>query len=410
MGARTTGGALPDLFLRLPPREDGTVLRAQCSLVRVRQGGFMIAAPDCEEVVHFLQEQELELDGGGEATVFHLAETEMETSRGRLLGTTAVLLADVCWELVDLFIRAHSLRSSQAFELIKFTLDGQACRPRRSSLLASAEAWINEAMDEDTAGDYATADDQADVGGLPVQLDHQEEQPVETLSELELLRRRVAELEMQAQSPTPGRASSYTPGFSKVDNLDPGSRRGVLRSGATPPKASEQALLRLQQLAGGVPSRLGAHERVLRVPTGTSPGSIAAGRGLGSHNRTGARGRPEGVGGGSAGSHAAHDGPLVLQMKQLQLLTRQTQQKSYDPIHQALGGSSSTEAGSSGGGIKGCFAREAYVKVVGDLERLGEVVQKNASEELGLDVTQPHPSLMRDYIEKRTPPLASTAF
>ena len=97
-------------------------------------------------------------------------------------------------------------------------------------------------------------------------------------------------------------------------------------------------------------------------------------------------------------------------MKQLQLLTRQTQQKSYDPIHQALGGSSSTEAGSSGGGIKGCFAREAYVKVVGDLERLGEVVQKNASEELGLDVTQPHPSLMRDYIEKRTPPLASTAF
>ena len=370
----------------------------------------MIAAPDCEEVVHFLQEQELELDGGGEATVLHLAETEMETSRGRLLGTTAVLLADVCWELVDLFIRAHSLRSSQAFELIKFTLDGQACRPRRSSLLASAEAWINEAMDEDTAGDYATADDQADVGGLPVQLDHQEEQPVETLSELELLRRRVAELEMQAQSPTPGRASSYTPGFSKVDNLDPGSRRGVLRSGATPPKASEQALLRLQQLAGGVPSRLGAHERVLRVPTGTSPGSIAAGRGLGSHNRAGARGRPEGVGGGSAGSHAAHDGPLVLQMKQLQLLTRQTQQKSYDPIHQALGGSSSTEAGSSGGGIKGCFAREAYVKVVRDLERLGEVVQKNASEELGLDVTQPHPSLMRDYIEKRTPPLASTAF
>ena len=72
----------------------------------------MIAAPDCEEVVHFLQEQELELDGGGEATVLHLAETEMETSRGRLLGTTAVLLADVCWELVDLFIRAHSLRSS----------------------------------------------------------------------------------------------------------------------------------------------------------------------------------------------------------------------------------------------------------------------------------------------------------
>ena len=32
----------------------------------------------------------------------------------------------------------------------------------------------------------------------------------------------------------------------------------------TPPRASEQSLLRLQQLAGGAPSRLGAHERLAR--------------------------------------------------------------------------------------------------------------------------------------------------
>ena len=67
------------------------------------------------------------------------------------------------------------------------------------------------------------------------------------------------------------------------------------------------------------------------------------------------------------------------------------------------------EASGSGSGIKGCLAREAYVKVVADLDKLGEVVQKNASEELGLDPLQPHPGLIRDYIEKRTPPGRSPA-
>lgn len=77
----------------------------------------MVAAPDLEDVVHFFQEQELELDGGGEAAVLHLAEVAMETTRGRLLGTAAMVLIDVSWELADCFIRAHSLRSTQNFEL-----------------------------------------------------------------------------------------------------------------------------------------------------------------------------------------------------------------------------------------------------------------------------------------------------
>lgn len=158
-GARAPGGVLPSLFLRLPPREDGTVLRAQCTLIRLRFGGCMIAAPDTEEVAHFLQDQEVELEGGLESTALHLAEVEMEITRGRLLGTAAILLVDLCWDLANLFIRVYSLRSSQAFELLRFSYEGQACRPRRSSLLGAAEAWISQAMDEDAAGDYATAED-----------------------------------------------------------------------------------------------------------------------------------------------------------------------------------------------------------------------------------------------------------
>ena len=83
----------------------------------------------------------------------------MEITRGRLLGTAAILLVDLCWDLANLFIRVYSLRSSQAFELLRFSYEGQACRPRRSSLLGAAEAWISQAMDEDAAGDYATAED-----------------------------------------------------------------------------------------------------------------------------------------------------------------------------------------------------------------------------------------------------------
>ena len=124
-GARAPGGALPSLFLRLPAREDGTVLRAQCTLIKLRFGGFMIAAPDTEEVAHLLQDQEVELEGGVEATAIHLAEVEMETTRGRLLGTAAILLVDLCWDLANLFIRAHSLRSSQAFELLRFSHEGR---------------------------------------------------------------------------------------------------------------------------------------------------------------------------------------------------------------------------------------------------------------------------------------------
>ena len=124
----------------------------------------MIAAPDLEEVALLLQDQEGETEAGGEATVIHLADVEMETANF-IYGATRRLT--VCWELADLFIRAQSVRSSQAFELLKFSVDDQACRPRRNSLLAAAESWISQAMDEDAAGDYATAEDGGEADALP---------------------------------------------------------------------------------------------------------------------------------------------------------------------------------------------------------------------------------------------------
>ena len=94
---------------------------------------------------------------------------------------------------------------------------------------------------------------------------------------------------------------------------------------------------------------------------------------------------------------------MLLQMKQMNLLAKQVQPKAADPIHQALAGGGSSEASGGGSGIKGCLAREAYVKVANDLERVGAVVQANALAELGLDPANIPLGLMREYLEKRTP-------
>ena len=64
----------------------------------------------------------------------------------------------------------------------------------------------------------------------------------------------------------------------------------------------------------------------------------------------------------------------------------------------ASGGSG---ADSSGGGIKGHLAREAFLRQVADLKSVAAKVQANAMNELGL--TKAEPGLMRDFVHKRMP-------
>ena len=95
---------------------------------------------------------------------------------------------------------------------------------------------------------------------------------------------------------------------------------------------------------------------------------------------------------------------MVLQMKQMSLLSRQIQSRQpADPIQAVLGSGSSDSNGGSTSGIKGCLAREAFVKISEDLLKLAEVAQANALNELGRTSTQNTPGLMRDYLEQRVP-------
>ena len=130
-GAPPTG-PLPGVFLVLPAREDGSGLRVLGTLIRVRTGGFMVALPDIGEVAKFLQ------------------------SLTSACGEEAFNLGHASWPMCC----GHPLRNPSAYEVLRFTQGGNACRPRRSALLACSEQWIHEVMDDDTAGDYVTGEEE----------------------------------------------------------------------------------------------------------------------------------------------------------------------------------------------------------------------------------------------------------
>lgn len=384
-GPSGPGGPLPALFLCLPAKEDGTAVRSMAALVRMRSGGFMVALPDSEEVSLFLQSQE---DEGSFESAVALYPTEVlwETPRGRALGEGGILLADLVWSLAQLFIRGSPLRAASLVEVIRFTYGDQVARPNRGSVEAAADQWIHETMDEDTAADYVTIDG----GGEP-----EEEELVQDGSPHVIdLQRRVQELEemlaQQASARTPGGATSSTP--------QPPRPRGVLfDQAATPTTGGTQTLEKLRQLAGAAPLRLGAHEKTVRA---TRPSQFL--ETLQQEETLEAVEPPE-MEEGLAELEAAIQDPmqrmLLLQMKQLQLMTKQ-QEKKIDPLHAALGGS---ETSGGGSGIKGCLARDAYVRLASDVGKVGSIVQNNAAVELGLDPHQIGSGLMREYLEKRCP-------
>ena len=384
-------GPLPGVFLVLPNREDGSGLRALGTLIRVRAGGFMVALPDLGEVAEFLQSLTSE-EGAEDLIAMYTTEVEMETIRGRGLQVGPCLLADVLWTFVGHFKKGHPLRNPSAYEVLHFTQGGTACRPRRPALLACSEQWIHEIMDDDTAGDYVTGEDEMwpePAASL--------EDPLSPGEDVAAMQRRITQLEavLQARPPPPPGGT-----FAQASRSGPAPPRGVLFGGL--PASSHQvppqdAVERLRALAGVAPVRLGAHERATREQR---PERI-----LESLQQEAAE--PAELEEGITELEAAVSDPLqrtlVLQMKQMALLTRQqTQRQPLDPLAAALaGGSDGQNTGS--GSVKGCAAREAYLKVMQDHGKVAMVVMDHACRELGLESSQVGPGLMKEYIEKKCP-------
>lgn len=91
-----------------------------------------------------------------------------------------------------------------------------------------------------------------------------------------------------------------------------------------------------------------------------------------------------------------------MQQNQL-LMQRMLSGKNSDPVLGALTTGGGDNASGSSSGVKGCLAREAFVKVVADNHKVADVVRVNALRELGMDPSREDGSLMRRYIERRIP-------
>lgn len=350
----------------------------------------MVCLPDFPEVSDFLQQQEHPTEEAEAAVALFGVDVEAETARGRALGRQVpCLLADVLWPLSHLFVRANALRSS-SIELLKFMVDDVVCRPRRDDLLAAVESWIHDNMDEDTAADYVTGEEEPEM--IPEEVDGATAE-----EDVLVLQRRVAELEARlALSPA---ATVRGRGHYPATPPRPQIPRGVLFGPNAPtPTTAAQSLEHLKQLAGSAPMRLGAHEKAVRE--GRSAQFLETAQQEASLEATGATELDEAM----PELEEALTDPLqklmYLQMRQLSILTKQQQEKRTDPLHAALGGG---EASGGSSGVKGCLARDAFVRMASEVGKLAPVVQANAAQELGLDPHQVGSGLMREYLEKRCP-------
>lgn len=362
------GDPLPVVHFQSPSEEVDDQWQSVAYLLRCRTSGFMLGLPATEKIRSSLEGW---LDSDSDPVPFiHEVEVAVETTRGRAAGSAMVLLVDLPWSATSVLRRVSALRGAQAAALIKIMAAGKPVRPVGPALWEASERWIHEQEDE-IFQDYQTAESGpeapprvtiAGVGGG----EHQDI--------IRQLQDRIQFLEGQA-------AATH------------GGGRELFPPGPTSPTLDDAAWKQLQSLAGPAPGRLGKFERsptrpaakVQAAPLFTTQAEVAA----------------EVVEEDELAQVEACADPmqklLLLQMKQTSALLQRLAPKSHDPLSNALVGGS--EAGSSTGGVKGCHAREIYVKQMDDLPAVARMIQKNVLQDLGLE--QPYPGLMRDFVEKR---------
>ena len=365
---------------------DGTVLwKAQAYVVRYRAGGFMVLVPGDAEVADFF-----EMAGPFDFYAHHQTSVQMENARGRALGTVDAVLVDCPWSALQFFKRASSLRGEAALARLKFVHDGVTCRPSREGALFAAEAWIAETMDEEAAGEYMSCEE-----AIVVEAEAATAADPGQVHSVEQLQAHIQDLEVQLASLAQQRAAPA---------IHPPSQPAHGLLGAMPKAAGvpAQTMERLRSLAGAGPPRLGGHERRDRA-LGLTPNEGDAFETFQQEQELGATDGDE----LAQLTVDAFPDPmqklLFLPMQQVTLLQKQVAARQpQDAIHAALS-SGNENPGSSSSGIKGCLAREAFLKISDNLVSIAQVVENNALMELGLNASQLSPGLLRDYLEKRVP-------
>ncbi|CAE7765217.1 unnamed protein product [Symbiodinium sp. CCMP2592] len=345
---------------------------ATAFLLRVRANGFMVVLPDLPAVRDYV-EGLLNEDGDRVALTMR-EQVQVETVRGRHLGPGAALLADFPWSSCGYFVRSLRGLPDRASRVLSVSVGAVPGRPMSQDALDTAARWV-ERLDPDTAQEYwesaQEVDLEADVDGEPMD-ELAEEEPAQ---------------------PAPNRALGSSPAAARASQAprtgaQPG---GNLFNGGR--AMTDAAMARLQRLAGSAPARVGLVERQ-QTAAAAPEEDLALEAEFGALPPADVQDPAEEL------QATTMQSMLLAQMRQNAILLEKLVHKG-GALEDVLGGGSGSGGDSSGAGIKGHLAREAFLKQVSDLKSVANKVQNSALLELGM--TEPEPGLMREFVEKRIP-------
>ena len=382
--AAAPGKPLFQVWLDGPVVNGALAWRASCYLLRCRAGGFMVIAPFDEQIVTylgtFLDTEDVCLVATHEAPVM------CESPRGREVDSQVVLLADFPWSCAQSFKKAAALRLT-GIPLFRFMAGEAVVRPQKVSAWEASEEWIVQLdQEEPFLEEYVTAAEEVQfVEAEAGDVSHHDAQDQADL--IRQLQARIVDLETRHET-TP----HAQPQYNIQKELFPTTGAATLDA---------QTWAKLQAAAGPAPTRVGRQESASRLEQ-----SRGAARSSQIPSFLDQEVAAEAVDADELGalmdtmSDPLHK-LLALQLRQNQeMFAKMMPKQPADAITSALAGSANEYAGSSSG-VKGCTAREAYVKQVEDSSHMAKCTMRNAMKDLG--VLEAYPGLMRDYVEKKIP-------
>lgn len=383
----STGRVLPLLTLVGSSAEEREI-KILVHLVRCRPNGFMGILPNLPEVVAVL-ESLVDLDEN--AGVFHKEiRINVEDSKGRKFGQLPAIIADFGEGCCQAFRRGPAIRGRVNAELLRLKVDDIVARPSARAAWQASEDWIAEMAEDDSMHEYLTAAEEVqpilDAGDSGAEGDGNAEivaQLQARIMELESLQRSPA---AQSSAPRvtilpepPARVPQATQLFGM-----PGGQTGDLDA---------STVNRLKSLAGPPPSRLSGigGARAKAPPT--------------MRQNAYAEHQAEAVEATELEKVLDQTSDplqkiLALQMQQTAALVQRLAKAPVDPITGAL---ASESGSSSSSGVRGCVAREAFLRTFDDVVGTGRIITQNAALDLGLTESQIDSGLMRLYVEKRIP-------
>ena len=336
----------------------------------------MLIIPNHSDVPHVAIEA-LKEPGSEEQPLFQPGACLLETQRGRELTEEPVQLVDLTWTYVGHFTLPHfGQHAVPRDQVLGFMPGDSTCRPRLAEAQGLAADWL-VSMDATTAQEYLTGEEFMDEGEDVDPPPAPEPEP-QLVSQLQA---RIAELETRLQD----RSTAVQPAPVAAP---PQMKAPLLFPGGTPPNVSTADWAKLQTLAGSPPPRVSSAEtRRKTVPSQVAQLEHA----FADLNREADEAEEVNL---ELPPDLKTSDPMhrlmFLQMQQNSVLLKKlTAAKTQDPVLGALsGGGGGDSAPASSSGVKGCMARDAYVRAVQDLAKVSEVTRVNLLKELGIHSSQ----------------------